>query len=82
MTATYRHPRRRAEVPPGTKITFCVRGVLALFLANIALYRARLFRDPEALAEARRLIEAHHYGRRLPELVDTEAYWEGRPPAS
>jgi hypothetical protein len=56
--------------------------VLALFLANIALYRARLFRDPEALAEARRLIEAHHYGRRLPELVDTEAYWEGRPPAS
>ena len=49
------------------------RGAMALFLADIPLYRARLFRDPQTLAEARRLIEAHGYGRRLPELEDAEA---------
>jgi len=32
-----------------------------------------LFLDRAALAEARRLIEANGYGRRLPELQDTEA---------
>jgi tetratricopeptide (TPR) repeat protein len=47
------------------------RGAMALFLADIALYRARLFRDPQALA--RRLIETLHYGRRLPELEAAEA---------
>ena len=49
------------------------RGAMALFLADIALYRARLFRDPQALAQARRLIEAHGYRRRLPELAAAEA---------
>ena len=49
------------------------RGGMALHLADIALTRARLFHDHTALAEARRLIEAHGYGRRLPELQDTEA---------
>jgi tetratricopeptide (TPR) repeat protein len=53
------------------------RGGMALFLADIALHRARLFRDPQALAQARRLIEAHHYGRRLPELADAEAAAKG-----
>jgi hypothetical protein len=53
------------------------RGGMTLHLADIALCRARLFRDPQALADARRLIEAHQYGRRLPEL---EA-WERRLPA-
>ena len=45
---------------------------MPLFLADIHLYRARLFGDPSALAEARRLIEKHGYGRRLEELADAE----------
>jgi len=49
------------------------RGPMPLFLADIALYRGRLFGDRAALAEARRLIEKHGYGRRLEELADTEA---------
>ena len=46
---------------------------MALHLADIALTRARLFQDRAALADARRLIEEHGYGRRLPELQDAEA---------
>jgi tetratricopeptide (TPR) repeat protein len=49
------------------------RGPMPLLLADIALYRGRLFGDREALAEARRLIEKHGYGRRLEELADAEA---------
>jgi hypothetical protein len=49
------------------------RGAMALSLADCALYRARLFQDRAALAEARRLIDTHGYGRRLPELQDAEA---------
>jgi hypothetical protein len=49
------------------------RGPMPLFLADIALYRGRLFGDRAALAEARRLIEKHGYGRRLEELADAEA---------
>ncbi len=59
------------------------RGPMPLFQADIRLYRARLFHaatpypwpgGPRAdLAEARRLIEKHGYGRRLPELADAEA---------
>lgn len=65
------------------------RGPMPLFLADIHLYRARLFfreahypftnpdgtpRTPQQdLADARRLIEKHGYGRRLPELEDAEA---------
>jgi len=49
------------------------RGGMALHLADCALTRARLFHDRTALAEARRLIETHGYGRRLPELQDAEA---------
>ncbi len=49
------------------------RGAMQLHLADCALYRARLFRDRAALTDARRLIEAHDYGRRLPELADAEA---------
>ncbi len=48
------------------------RGPMRLFQADIQLYRARLFRDRQALAEARRLIEEHGYGRRLEELADAE----------
>jgi hypothetical protein len=50
----------------------------------VQLHRARLFRDRAALAEARKLIEAHGYGRRRDELADAEAasaHWpvEARP---
>ena len=57
------------------------RGPMPLFMADIHLYRARLFfRDAQYpwesprkdLAQARRLIEKHGYGRRMPELVDAE----------
>ena len=37
------------------------RGPMPLFLAEIALHRARLFDDPGALAEAHRLIEKHGF---------------------
>jgi nucleoside phosphorylase/tetratricopeptide (TPR) repeat protein len=57
------------------------RGPMPLFLADIHLYRARLFfREPNYpwqsaqhdLAEARRLIEKHGYWRRKEELEDAE----------
>ncbi len=49
------------------------RGPMPLYLADVALYRGRMFKDREALSEARRLIEKHGYGRRLGELEDAEA---------
>ena len=39
---------------------------MKLFLADIALTRARLFEDKAELAKARALIEECGYGRRLP----------------
>ena len=57
------------------------RGPMPLFLADVRLHRARLFHAVEPypwtswrddLAEARRLIEKHGYGRRLEELADAE----------
>jgi tetratricopeptide (TPR) repeat protein len=64
------------------------RGPMPLFLADIHLYRARLFfREPNYpwqsaqydLSEARRLIEKHGYGRRKEELEDAESAILGRP---
>jgi hypothetical protein len=66
------------------------RGPLPLFLADIHLYRARIFfrekKYPEKwqsaqhdLAEARRLVEKHGYGRRKEELEDAEAAILGKP---
>jgi hypothetical protein len=62
------------------------RGPMSLFLADIHLHRARLFgglvargekypwQSPQQdLAEARRLITKHGYGRRKEELEDAEA---------
>jgi hypothetical protein len=46
---------------------------MPLHLADVYLYRARLFHDRAALAEARRLVEKHGYGRRREELADLEA---------
>jgi hypothetical protein len=64
------------------------RGPMPLFLADIHLYRARLFFRERAypwqsaqhdLAEARRLIEKHGYLRRKEELEDAEAAILGGP---
>jgi tetratricopeptide (TPR) repeat protein len=49
------------------------RGPMPLVLADVHLYRARLFHDRAALGEARRLVEKHGYGRRREELEDLEA---------
>jgi hypothetical protein len=49
------------------------RGPMPLFQADIQLTRARLFRDPAALAAARDLIHRHGYHRRDGELADAEA---------
>jgi hypothetical protein len=55
------------------------RGPMPLFQADILLYRARLFRDRAALAEARKLIEKHGYHRRDGELADAELAAKGWP---
>lgn len=47
-------------------------GGMRLHLADIALYRARLFRDREALRTARALIEQCGYGKRMLELEVAE----------
>ena len=49
------------------------RGPMPLYLADVHLHRARLFRDRTELAEARKLIERHGYWRRKEELEDAEA---------
>ncbi len=49
------------------------RGPMPLYLADIHLHRARLFRDQAELAKARDLIEKHGYGRRKEELEDAES---------
>jgi tetratricopeptide (TPR) repeat protein len=49
------------------------RGTMPLYLADIHLHRARLFRDRAELAKARELIEKYGYGRRKEELEDAEA---------
>ncbi len=53
------------------------RGPMPLHLADVHLYRARLFHDRAALAEARRLVEKHGYWRRREELEDLEAVADG-----
>jgi hypothetical protein len=65
----------RADLDEASEIA--ERGPMPLFQADVQLYRARLFRDRDALADARRRIEKHGYGRRLEELADAEAASEG-----
>ncbi|MEM9557417.1 MAG: tetratricopeptide repeat protein [Acidobacteriota bacterium] len=55
-----------------------LRGPMPLHLADINLHRARLFHDRAALDEARRLVEKHGYGRRLPDIEALEASWSER----
>lgn len=57
------------------------RGGMKLHMADVCLYRARLFKDREALKRARELIVECEYFRRLPELEDAEAELGVRPPA-
>ena len=48
------------------------RGPMPLYLADVHLYRARIFRNRDELAKARALIEKHEYWRRREELEDAE----------
>ncbi len=48
------------------------RGDMRLYMADIHLHRARLFRDKEELKKARDLIEQCGYWRRKEELEDAE----------
>jgi len=48
------------------------RGPMRLYMADILLTRARLFKDPKALQEARNLIQQCGYHRRDQELADAE----------
>jgi hypothetical protein len=49
------------------------RGPMPLYLADIHLHRARLFRQKAELAKASVLIEKHSYWRRMGELEDAQA---------
>jgi hypothetical protein len=48
------------------------RGSMKLHMADVHLYRARLFKDKAELEKARALIDSCGYGRRVEELEDTE----------
>ena len=61
----------KAPAPPAG-LNIAERGGMKLHLADIALTRARLFNDKDALKKARVLIDECGYGRRLPELEDAE----------
>lgn len=63
-------PGAQADLAEAQRIA--ERGGMKLFLADIALTRARLFDDKAELAKARALIDECGYGRRLPELEDAE----------
>jgi hypothetical protein len=74
-------PGCRADLDEAWEIA--ERGPMPLFQADILLYRARLFRDRNALAAARRLIEKHGYHRRDEELADAEEaakHWNHKEP--
>jgi hypothetical protein len=55
------------------------RGPMPLYLADVHLHRARLFRDRTELQKARTLIEKHGYWRRREELADAEEASAGWP---
>ena len=64
-------PGSRADLDEAWEIA--ERGPMPLHMADIQLTRARLFRDRDAMKDARRLIEKHGYWRRKEELEDAEA---------
>ena len=53
------------------------RGPMPLFLADVHLHRARMFRDKAELALAAQLIRELGYGRRTEELADAEEAAKG-----
>jgi hypothetical protein len=58
------------------------RGPMPLYLADVHLHRARLFRDRAELAKAAQFIRDLGYGRRFDELADAEAaaaHWPTPP---
>jgi hypothetical protein len=63
-------PASRAALVEAQEIA--ERGPMPLYLADIHLHRARMFRDRAELVLARTLIEKHGYGRRKEELADAE----------
>jgi hypothetical protein len=75
-TALYRFVRgdaASAHVALEEAHGIAARGPMPLYLADIHLHRARLFRDRAELAQAARLIRELGYGRRYDELADAEA---------
>ncbi len=71
--------RCRADLEEAGEIA--ERGSMRLFMADVHLHRARLFRDKAELAQARKLIEECGYGRRKGELEDAECAakdWQGQ----
>ncbi len=67
---TQNEPAARADLDEAWQIAS--RGGMRLFMADIHLHRARLFRDKEELKKARSLIEECGYWRRKEELEDAE----------
>ncbi|HWB12925.1 MAG TPA: hypothetical protein VG826_27115 [Pirellulales bacterium] len=65
------HDAGRASLDEAQQIA--ERGPMPLYLADIHLQRARLFRDKAELAKAADLIRKLGYGRRYDELADAEA---------
>ncbi len=53
------------------------RGPMPLYLADVHLHRARMFKDKAELAKAAKLIRELRYGRRYDELADAEEAAEG-----
>jgi tetratricopeptide (TPR) repeat protein len=53
------------------------RGPMPLYLADVHLHRARLFRDRAELTKAAKLIREVGYGRRYEELADAEEVAKG-----
>jgi len=53
------------------------RGPMPLYLADVHLHRARLFRDRDELTKAAKLIRDLGYGRRYEELADAEEAAKG-----
>ena len=70
LSASGDEPGARADLDEAWRIAS--RGNMRLHMADIHLHRARLFRDTDELAKARKLIFECEYFRRLPELEDAE----------
>lgn len=71
------HDSARAALDEAQQIA--ERGPMPLYLADVHLHRARMFRDQAELGKARELIEKHGYWRRREELADATEAAEGWP---